>query len=262
MTDHILVQRSSPLMLLTLNRPEKLNAISDAMLDELKAAIASFTADRDSRVLLISAVGRYFCAGAELSADISPDVGASTLDGRTWYRRKWHSLFDAMEAVEKPIVVVHQGACLGGGLEMSLSCDFRLAAQDASYGLPEIDIGALPGSGGVSRLTRIVGPHWARLLVMTGERVSAHEALTMGLVHKLYPAESLADEARAFCLRLAGKSYEALGMAKLAIELAADLDRAQARNVERITNSALFTGAEHKRLVQEFLERKPGRRNG
>lgn len=111
----------------------------------------------------------------------------------------------------------------------------------------------------MSHLTRIVGPHWARLLVMTGEPVSAKEALAMGLVHRLFPAATLAQEARDFCLRLAGKSYEAIGMAKLAIELAADLDRALARNVERITNSMLFTGPEHKRLVQEFLDRQVAR---
>ncbi|SCK10461.1 Enoyl-CoA hydratase/carnithine racemase [Variovorax sp. HW608] len=260
MTGTLRIERHAPLMEITLDRPEKLNAISDEMLEALKGAVAEFAAQRAMRVLLISATGRYFCAGAELSPDISPDVAGSTLDGRTWYRNKWHSLFDAMEAVEKPIVAAHQGPCLGGGLEMSLSCDFRLAAEDAAYALPEINIGALPGSGGVSRLTRLVGPHWARLLVMTGESVGAQEAMAMGLVHRIYPSESLAAEARAFCLRLAGKSYEALGMAKLAIELAADLDRAQARNIERITNSMLFTGDEHRQLVAQYMQRQAARK--
>lgn len=260
MTSQLLIERTTPVIQITLQRPDKLNAISDEMLGGLKSAIDDFATDRSARVLLITAVGRDFCAGAELDADVSPDVNGSTLDGRSWYRRKWHSLFDEMEAVEKPIVVAHQGACLGGGLEMSLSCDFRLASEKASYGLPEIDIGALPGSGGVSRLTRIVGPHWARWLVMTGERVSAQEALSMGLVHRVLPAASLQEEARAFCLRLAAKSYEVLGMAKLSIELSQDLDRAQARNVERIANSMLFTGAEHKALVAAFLERQAARK--
>ena len=260
MTSTLRIERSTPLMAIELNRPDKLNAISDEMLQGLKEAVAEFSADRSMRVLLITGVGRYFCAGAEISHDISPDVAGSTLDGRAWYRQKWHSLFDALEAVEKPVVAAHQGPCLGGGLEMSLSCDFRLAAEDAAYGLPEINIGALPGSGGVSRLTRLVGPHWARLLVMTGDRIDAQQALSMGLVHQVFPTASLADEARAFCLRLAQKSYEALGMAKLAIELAADLDRAQARNVERITNSMLFTGEEHRTLVAQFLQQQAARK--
>lgn len=102
MTGHLRIERAAPLMQVTLDRPAKLNAISDAMLEGLKEAVAAFAADRQARVLLVAATGRHFCAGAELGKDISPDVGASTLDGRAWYRHKWHSLFDAMEAVENP----------------------------------------------------------------------------------------------------------------------------------------------------------------
>jgi enoyl-CoA hydratase/carnithine racemase len=208
---------------------------------------------------LIRANGKYFTSGVEISADISPADG-STLDGRAWYRKKYHALFDELESIEKPIVAAHQGICLGGGLEMSLSCDFRLATASARYGLPEIDIGALPGSGGVSRLTRIAGPHWARWLVMAGEQVSAEEGLRMGFVHAVYPDESFQDSVQAFCARLAKQPYEVLGLAKLSIELAADLDRSQARNVERIANSMLFTGQEHKSLVAAFMERQAAKR--
>jgi enoyl-CoA hydratase/carnithine racemase len=143
---------------------------------------------------------------------------------------------------------------------MSLSCDFRLAAASARYGLPEIDIGALPGSGGVSRLTRIAGPHWARWLVMAGEQVNAEQAMNMGIVHAVYADEEFEQRTRAFCTKLARQPYEVLGLAKLSIELATDLDRTQARNVERISNSILFTGSEHKALVQAFLDRQAAKR--
>jgi len=158
------------------------------------------------------------------------------------------------------VVAAHQGPCLGGGLELSLSCDFRLAAKSALYGLPEINLGALPGSGGVSRLTRIAGPHWTRWLVMAGEQVTSDQALTMGIVHAVYEDAEFDARVRSFCEKLARQPYELLGLAKLSIELATDLDRAQARNVERIANSMLFTGEEHKRLVAEFLERQAARR--
>src|SRR6516225_1224489 len=141
MTTGLRVSRADTVFQLTLDRPEKLNAIGDEMLAHLKEAVDEFGRSRELRVMLLTATGRYFCAGAEISADISPDVGASTLDGRAWYRNKWHSLFDAMEAIEKPIVAAHQGPCLGGGLELSLSCDFRLAAAGALYGLPELELG-------------------------------------------------------------------------------------------------------------------------
>lgn len=127
-------------------------------------------------------------------------------------------MFDEFESIEKPIVVAHQGPCLGAALEMSLSCDFRLAARGARYALPEIEFGALPGCGGISRLTRVAGPHWARWLVMAGEQVTADQALAMGIVHAVYPDDTFDSRARAFCARLAGLPYEALGLAKLSIE--------------------------------------------
>lgn len=256
MTDELLIEQNDAILSVTLNRPAKYNAISDRMVQGIAQAVDTFSSDRSLRVMLIRSTGPYFTAGMEITPDISPDVEGSTLDGRAWYRKKFHRLFDEFEAIEKPIVVAHQGICLGGGLEMSLSCDFRLAAKSARYGLPEIDIGALPGSGGVSRLTRIAGPHWARWLVMAGEQVSAEQALSMGFVHAVYADDLFEQSVHDFCTKLSKQPYEVLGLAKLSIELAADLDRTQARNVERIANSMLFTGAEHKALVAAFLERQ------
>jgi enoyl-CoA hydratase len=256
MDEHLLVTERDGLLEITLNRPAKHNAISDSMLEQLRAAVDRFGSRRDLRLMLIRATGRYFSAGVEITPQIAPDVGGSTLDGRDWYRRKYHRLFDEIEAIEKPVVAAHQGPCLGGALELSLSCDFRLAAHSAHYALPEIDIGALPGSGGVSRLTRIAGPHWARWLVMAGETVSSEQALQIGFVHAVYADADFEDSVQRFCQRLAQRPYELLGLAKLSIELAADLDRTQARNVERISNSMLFTGDEHRALVAAFLEKQ------
>ena len=259
MQEQLLIREHENVIEVTFNRPEKYNAISDTMLEGLRSAIDTFATRRDLRVMLLRAVGKYFTAGVDLSPDISPDVDG-TLDARAWYRRKFHSLFDEFEAVEKPIVAAHQGACLGGGLELSLSCDFRLAAKSARYSLPEIDIGALPGSGGISRLTRIAGPHWARWLVMAGESVDSDQAVQMGFVHAVFADEQFEARVQAFCAKLARQPYEVLGLAKLSIELAVDLDRAQARNVERISNSILFTGGEHKALVQAFMDRQAAKR--
>lgn len=243
-----------------LNRPEKFNAISPPMLAQLADAVHRFASQPDLRVMLISSSGPYFTSGLEVTADISPPEGSSTLEGRKWYRDTYHWLFDVFETVEKPVVVAHQGHCFGGGLELSLSCDFRLAARAATYRLPEIDLGALPGSGGVSRLTRVAGPHWARWLVMAGEQVSADDARVMGFVHKVYDDDVFDAEVQAFCKKLARQPYEMLGLAKLSIELAKDLGRDQGRNVERIANSILFTGAEHKNMVQAFLDRQAAKR--
>lgn len=260
MTEHIVESENEGVFELRLNRPQKLNAITPAMLDALRAAVSRFAATKTLRVMLLSSTGPYFTSGVEVTAEISPPEGSSTLDGRRWYRDTYHRLFDEFEAVEKPIVAAHQGHCFGGGLELSLSCDFRLAARSATYRLPEIDLGALPGSGGISRLVRVAGPHWARWLVMAGERVSADDAVMMGFVHRVYPDAQFEAQTHAFCRKLAAQPYEMTGLAKLSIELAADLDRAQSRNVERIANSILFTGAEHKALVQSFLEHQRRKR--
>jgi enoyl-CoA hydratase len=259
-SEHLLTTEREGILDVCFNRPEKLNALSTAMVDRLREATERFARRSDLRVMLIRAIGKYFTAGVEVSPDISPAEGSSPLEGRAWYRNSYHRLFDELEAIEKPIVAAHQGPCLGGGLEMSLSCDFRLAARSALYALPEIDIGALPGSGGVSRLTRIAGPHWARWLVMAGEQVSAEQALVMGFVHRVYDDADFEAGVQAFCRKLAGQPYEVMGLAKLAIELAVDLGRAQGRNVERISNSLLFTGAEHKRLVHAFMDRQASKK--
>ena len=206
MTDQLITRETGAIYEVLFNRPEKHNAISNDMLNGLRDAIDYFATASHLRVMRLGAVGKYFTAGVQIDSDISPDVGDSTLDGRQWYRSKFHQLFDEFEAVEKPIVATHQGICLGGGLELSLSCDFRLAAKSASYGLPEINIGALPGSGGISRLTRVAGPHWTRWLVMAGEQVSATEAVSMGFVHKVYDDEDFEEQVMAFCQKLADQA--------------------------------------------------------
>jgi enoyl-CoA hydratase/carnithine racemase len=243
---------------LVLNRPSKYNAMNLAIADGIAAAVADFRDRRDLRVLLIRANGRYFSAGADLTDITRPDAHGSTSAERSWYRQgkgSFHPMFDEMEAIEKPIVVAHQGPCFGGAFEMSVSCDFRLGAASATYRMPEIDIGCLPGSGGTSRLTRLIGPHWARWFVLAGETATAAQALNMGLLHDVYPDDEFEERVQRFCDKLAALPPEAVAMSKLTIELTADLDRQQARNVERLANSILFLGDEHKDLIAAMIQR-------
>ena len=260
MTEHVIERAVDGVLEFRLNRPEKLNALNPAMLQALAAAVQRFANDPALRVMLIAANGPYFTSGVEVTAEITPPDSGSTLDSRRWYRDTYHRLFNEFEYVEKPVVVAHQGHCFGGGLELSLSCDFRLAARNATYRLPEIDLGALPGSGGVSRLTRLAGPHWARWLVMAGESVTADEAVTMGFVHRVFDDAVFDNEVQAFCRKLSGQPREMLAAAKLAIELTTDLGREQGRQVERLANSMLFAGPEHKAKVQEFVDRQAAKR--
>lgn len=258
MEPDLLRSERGPVLEIVFNRPNKYNAMNLAMARGIADAVAELRDRRDLRVLLIRAKGKYFSAGADLTDITRPDAGGSSSAERTWYRQgngSFHPMFDEMEAVEKPIVVAHQGPCFGGAFEMSLSCDFRLGAASATYRMPEIDIGCLPGSGGTSRLARLVGPHWTRWFVLAGETANADRALQMGLLHDVYPDDEFEERVYAFCDKLAALPPEAVALSKLTIELTADLERQQARNVERLANSILFLGNEHKDLIAAMIER-------
>jgi enoyl-CoA hydratase len=253
----LLAEVNDSIFILTLNRPDKLNAMSRRMLEMFGEAIVKFRDNDDLHVMLIRSTGRYFCAGADVIDNSMPDFGDSTSKVRTWYRTKMSGTqrtWEEFEACEKPIVVAHHAMCVGGGLEMSLACDFRLAAENAGYSFPEAKFGSLPASNGVSRLPRVVGPHWARWLILANRKINAQEALNMGLVHKVYPNEGFEESVMEFCRELAAQPREMTALAKLSIELSADLELGQARNVERLAQSILATGSEHNILLEKMRE--------
>lgn len=252
----VIVREHGKVMQVVLNRPAKLNALNHDIFACLHAALEEFRERDDLRVMLIRARGRYFCAGADLTEKPVPEMHGSSTKVRSWYRtdmgNRMLALYQEMEALEKPLVVAHHATCVGGGLELSLSCDFRLAAQSAKYVFPEATLGMLPATGGVSRLTRTVGPHWARWLIMANLPMDAEKALIAGLVHAVYPDESFEQDVDEFCRHLAEQPPEVVAMSKLAIELAADLESAQARNLERLANSVLALGQEHDGLIKQM----------
>jgi enoyl-CoA hydratase len=262
---HLLTEQDGPILIATLNRPDKLNALSAETMSLFEAAVHRFRDTPELKVMLIRATGRYFCAGADMrsGASVAPAKSPSAI--RENHRRGLHGMhriYDEMEHIEKPFVVAHHATCVGGGLEMSLSCDFRLAAKSASYNFPEGKMGVLPASNGVSRLTRIVGTHWARYIIMANKPVNADKAMMMGLVHEVYPDETFVDDALAFCRHLAEQNGEQMGAAKIAIELARDVGLAQARNVERLTNSALMLNPDYLARIESYIKGIGGKGKG
>lgn len=257
---HLLVEEQGGIIIATLNRPDKLNALSPQTMHLFEQALVRFRDTPELKVLLVRATGRYFCSGADLKQgsdeDRTPLKSARAIRER--HRLELNGMqriYDEMEHVEKPIVVAHQGVCVGGGLELSLSCDFRLAAQSASYAFPEGLFGVLPASGGVSRLTRLVGTHWARYIIMANLPVSAERALMMGLVHDVYEDAKFDEEVMNFCQHLANQNGEQMGAAKIAIELARDVGLDQARHVERMANSALMLNEDYLEGMKRYLEK-------
>jgi enoyl-CoA hydratase/carnithine racemase len=253
----LLVERDGAVLIATLNRPDKLNAMNGPMMSSFEHTLHAFRDDPALRVLLVRATGRFFSAGADLREGSPPSASAGGSELREMHRRGlngMHRIYDEMEAIEKPIVVAHQAKCLGGGLELSLSCDFRLAASGATYGFPEGLFGMIPASNGVSRLTRIVGTHWARYLIMANREVRADRALAIGLVHEVFPDATFEADTLEFCRHLTRQNPQQMGLAKLAIEMARDLGLAQARNVERMGNAALMMEPSYREGVAKYLQ--------
>ena len=255
---HMLIEEEGAILIATLNRPHKYNALSNELMATLRNAVMRFRNDPAFKVMLIRAKGKYFSAGADLreGGENQAGVPATGVGIREYHRlemRGMQALWDEMEHIEKPFVVAHQGTVIGGGLEMSLSCDFRLASGSARYSLPEGKFGCLPASNGVSRLTRIVGPHWARYLVMGGIVADAQKAMHMGLIHELWPDGGFEERCLEFCRHLAKQHGEQMGTAKLAIELCWDLDREQGRHIERLGNSALMLAPSYQEIYKNHV---------
>jgi len=267
LTDHATVSESEGIITVTFTRAAKRNAISGPMFELLGQALRALAERDDLRVLLITAEGPYFTAGFDITEMRTSTLGEGT-DGvirgsnmRMQYRQDArHDFNDQFELVEKPVVLAAQGHCMGFGVELGSSCDFRLASDEALFGLPEVgNLALIPGAGGVSRLTRLVGPHWAKWLVMAGETVDAHQALAIGLIHAVYPASEFVDRARQFALKLAGQPREALGVAKIAIDTAASVDRRTARDFDRFAQTTLFMSQEYQDRVHAFQQRSAER---
>jgi enoyl-CoA hydratase/carnithine racemase len=254
---HVRTSEESGIITVTIDREAKRNAISPEVTAALWAAVRALSERDDLRCLVITAVGSYFTAGLDLAAAAEKRKAETASRHAGWaYRRGYrqhHLLYDEIESVEKPVVLAAQGVCLGAGVEMALSCDFRFCTPNAEWGLPEVALGVIPGSGGCSRLTRIVGPAWAKYMTMSGARLSAERALAIGLVSDVFPQERFLDEVYAFCRLMCGHPAEAVGLAKLSVDLAADIDdRAAQRHVDRLVNTNLVNSEAYRQTLSRF----------
>lgn len=247
--------RDGHVALLRLNRPDNLNAWNQQMRDELRDAVASLVADDTLRVAVVTGTGRAFSAGE----DVRGMKGLTDLGTRGFRRvvRDIHNVFDELEAIEVPVIAAINGVAAGGGLELALSCDFRFAADTAKFGFPENNVGLIPGSGGCSRLVRQIGLSRAKRLVMTGEMISAAQALAIGLVDEVYPSGQLMEQAWQFAQRLAAKAPQALGIAKVVLNNCARVDPDTARHFERLGQSILKKTDDHAEGARAFIEKRP-----
>jgi enoyl-CoA hydratase len=243
----------------TFERPKKLNAINTQMTAALWEATNALADRDDLRCLVITATGAYFSAGIDLASGTGDRPGNPETEhlhpGWNFRRnyRSHHLLYDEFESIEKPIILAAQGHCLGAGLEMAASCDFRFCTPAVEFGLPEVHIGVIAGSGGTSRVTRLVGPAWGKWLAMAGKRVGSEQAHQIGLVQDVFPAETFLEDVYAFCRDLMTIPAEVLGIAKLAVDMYADVhDRTAQRHIDRLLVSGMMNSPEYQERTARF----------
>ncbi|MCU1481295.1 MAG: acyl-CoA hydratase [Subtercola sp.] len=254
---HALVAEADSILTVTLNRPDKLNAISPEITAVLWQAVRAVAERDDLRALVITGTGRFFTAGIDLAA---PSAATRAEVGSQFRRlyREHHLLYDEIEALEKPVFLAAQGPCLGAGLEMAASCDFRIASDTAYFQLPEVALATIAGSGGISRVTRLVGVHWAKWIAMANRKVSAAQALQIGLVHEVFAVDGFHDRVHELVIDIIKLPREALGASKLAIDMVAETDRATARNIERVMNTTLIFSDEFAQATERFTSKDQG----
>ena len=249
----LLVERRERVAVITINRPEKRNALNIQTREEGAAILEELRADEGVRVVVFTGAGdKAFIAGA----DIGEFAGRTAITQRAVMTGR--SLFTAIDTFPKPVIAMINGYCLGGGCELALSCDLRIASDRASFGQPEINLGIIPGGGGTQRLTRLIGEGKAMELILTGDIIDAQTAYSLGLVNLVVPAADLEAKTMEIANRIAEKSPVALRMAKEAVKTAAraNLDEGLRREVDLF--ALCFSSADKDEGVSAFLEkRKP-----
>jgi enoyl-CoA hydratase len=253
----VLAEREGRVAILTIHRPDKLNALSEQVRVELLEELARIETDADVGVVVITGSGeKSFIAGA----DIAEFAGRTPFDQR-WAMRS-PRIFDVMASFPKPVIAMINGFCLGGGCELAMSCDLRIASDRARFGQPEINLGLIPGGGGTQRLPRLVGTGQAMRLILTGDMIPAAEAKEIGLVDQVVPHEELRAKTLELAQKIAAKSPLTLKVAKEAVRASERLAIEEGILYERDLFCLCFSSADKEEGVAAFLAKRPAAWSG
>jgi len=252
----IILQIEGSVAILTLNRPERMNALSAQMKSELSVALDGIERNLSIRALIVTGAGdRAFCAGTDVKERSATDPAPAQFISD---QRATYALFSRIEGLACPVIAALNGGAFGGGLEVALCCDFRIAVESAKLGLTEVNLGVIPAGGGTQRLSRLLGTARAKQLIMTGRVLDAPGALQFGIVDEVVPTAVFPDRVRSFAAELAAKAPLALRFAKKVIDRGAQVDLASALDQELYAASILFASEDRKEGMQAFVEkRKP-----
>jgi enoyl-CoA hydratase len=246
--------------IIKLNRPERMNALSASLKRDVEIAFFELARSDDSRCVVLTGMGdRAFCAGADIKERVT-----SNLAGPAQYLRQQqtYDLFNAVADFEKPVIAAINGVALGGGLELALCCDIRLAADHARLGLPEVKLGTLPAAGGTQRLTRYVGPSLAKELMFTGDFLSAEQARSVGLVSRCLPLNELLPAAIELATRIAAQPPLAVRFIKRSVNLGMEVGLEAGLQFERYASALLSDTDDRKEGMRAFVEKRPANFQG
>ncbi len=245
----ILVEKRDAVAIVTLNRPKQLNALNNVLIGELKRALAGFDADPAIAAVVLTGSEKAFAAGADIKEMAEKDFAeAYTSD----FIGAWHDIAEH----KKPVIAAVAGYALGGGCELAMMCDIIIAADNAKFGQPEINLGTIPGAGGTQRLTRAIGKSKAMEMILTGRNMDAAEAERANLVARVVPVGDLLDEAVKLAETIAEKSQPIVAMAKEAVDVAYETSLAEGIRFEKRSFYATFATADRKEGMAAFTEKR------
>jgi len=256
MTDtNLLLQKDGALATITFNNPKALNALTVATFYGLETLLDEVEQDADVRVVILTGAGdKAFIAGGDIG-----HLGTLDADGAREFALLAQRVIDRIEAFPKPVIAAINGYALGGGCELAMGCDIRIAADSAKFGQPEVKLGIIPGFAGTQRLARLVGKGKAKELVFTGEMIGAEEACRIGLVNRVVARDRLLEEARAMALKMCDNSASAIKFAKDAIDNGLEMDFAHGARYEADLFALCFTTADCKEGISAFMEKRLAR---
>lgn len=252
MHQELIFEKETAIATIRLHRPQKKNSLNGTLRLEIETALKEVASSKNIRVVIITGGNEIFCAGADI-AEIQ-ETGSAESAYR--HAREFQILFDQIENLPQPVIAAVSGYALGGGCELALACDFRIAAEGARFGLPEIKIGAFPGGGGTQRLPRLIGGAKAKEIIFTGDSITAQEALSLGLVMKVVPKERLLEEANTFAWRLASLPRLAMEASKMLINRSLEMDLASGLEMEARSFGALAMTHDLVEGIKAFLEKR------
>ncbi|MFQ5883916.1 MAG: enoyl-CoA hydratase-related protein [Thermoplasmata archaeon] len=253
MNDIVTVRKEDKIAIVTVNRPDALNALNSEVLSGLKKAAEDVSQDENILVVIVTGAGeKAFVAGA----DIKEMIGKTPMQMRQ-FTMLGHQVMDMFAKMEKPTIAAVNGFALGGGCELAIACDIRLASENAKLGVPEVSLGIFPGFGGTQRLTKLLGKGRACELVFTGKMIKAEEAERIGLVNKVVPQAELMNEAKALATEISSKGPLAVGLAKSAINRALEVGLDDGLAYERELVSLAFSTEDKEEGLKAFMEKRP-----